>query len=179
MGRETPRPSAARDDYATQLRRAREPFLSLVEALGFSDAVATLLRSSRRFLEENPDEFGPILARGTRDEGALWYAAEAAEFARRDMGYDVRTIPGPDAAVIPARIFSIIAYRHPFFDGNKRTAFISASILGLSMGYRIRSVPYAELEEEVRELTAREAAEGEVSAWFLTNVFIVEEAGGS
>ncbi len=125
------------------LRRAREPFASHAELAGFSVAVATLVRSARHLIESSPEISGSIAALGIREEGTLWFVGEAAEAARSAMGYDPRTLPEPSAALIPARVFTVVAYGHPFFDGNKRTAFLAATLLGYYMGFETRFLPYA------------------------------------
>ena len=154
------------------LRLTREPFVSYVESVGFAEIITALILSARRIVESRPQEFGRVLASGVRDHGTLWYAGRAAEEARTAIGYDPRESPRDDDVTIPARAFLIVAYRHPYFDANKRTAFVSAMLIGHSMGFKIRPTPYSHLEEEVRALTQREAPEGEIAEWMLRKLFI-------
>jgi len=167
------RPSENIDETLNRvLRLTREPFVSLVESVGFSEVMTAMVSSARRIVESRPQEFGVVMAAGVRDHGTLWYVGQAVDEARKAIGYDPRDTPGDLAVGIPARAFVVIAYRHPYFDANKRTAFVSAMLIGHSMGFGIRSTPYSHLEEDVRALTAREAPDEEIAAWMLRNLFI-------
>ena len=70
------------------------------------------------------------------------------------------------------RIFAAIAYRHPYFDGNKRTAFVAALLIGGALGMKVRPFPVEDIEAQVIEMTAREADDAELAAWFGNKVFI-------
>src|SRR5258708_7143803 len=74
------------------MRRAREPFSSLVEDLGFAAAIRVYVRVARRLVEQNPEEGGEIAASGIRDPGALWLVGEDAERVREEIGLGA---PGP------------------------------------------------------------------------------------
>lgn len=154
------------------LRRAREPFASQVETGGFATAITTLVRAARHLVEDNPTEAGRLAAIGVRDEGALWYVGEATEETRRTLGHNHRSLPTESVAMLPARVFAMVAYRHPYFDGNKRTAFVAATLLGYYLGFEIRPIPFDAVAEEARELTSREAPEEDVREWLLSKVFI-------
>jgi prophage maintenance system killer protein len=157
------------------LRRSREPFVSIAEVAGFAVAVITNVRSARRMIERNPDLFGSIGASGVRDEGAIWFLGEAAERLRIELGHGHQDRADASIALIPAKVFTMIAYRHPYFDANKRTAFLAASLTAFYLGFEIRPIPFDVVEEEVREMTAREAPDAEVAGWFLSKVFIPSE----
>ncbi len=159
-----------------RIRNSGEPLASYVAAVGFPAAVTALVHSVRPQIERFPETYRTLGAAGVRDEGALWFVGESADDRRSEVGYDLEGTPQSTAACVCARVFCRIACRHPYFDGNKRTAFLPACIVGFAMGLEIRPVPYAHLEEEVRQLTAAEESEDAVARWFLTKVFI--PAGG-
>lgn len=110
------------------LRQASEPFVSLVDVAGFPVAILTIARSARRMIEANPALFGEIAATGVRDEGAVRFIGEAAEAVQVKVGHNHREGPGGPTSLVPARVFAMIAYRHPYFDANKRTAFLAATL---------------------------------------------------
>jgi len=157
------------------LRRAREPFASLVEVAGFASAISTTVRSARRIIENSPDVVGPVAVRGVREEGTLWFVGQAAEETRARLGVDARRPSGDARAFIAARVFEVVAYHHPYFDGNKRTAFLASTLVGYYLGLAAKAVSYEVIEDAVRDLTAREATHEEVAAWFLSNLFITRD----
>ena len=126
-------------------------------------------------IEASPDVAGPLAASGVREEGTLWFVGQAAEETRALLDVDARQPSGKERAFISARVFAVVAYRHPYFDGNKRTAFLAATLVGYYLGLAAKAVPYATIERAVQEMTAREASVDEVAAWFLSNVFIAQD----
>src|SRR3990172_3537059 len=124
------------------LRRAREPFASLVEVAGFASAISTTVRSARRIIENSPEVVGPVAVRGVREEGTLWFVGQAAEETRARLGVDARRPSGDARAFIAARVFEVVAYHHPYFDGNKRTAFLASTLVGYYLGLAAKAVSY-------------------------------------
>jgi prophage maintenance system killer protein len=157
------------------LRRAHEPFASTVAEVGFPTAVRICVRTARRIIEREPDAGGVIAIAGIRDEGTVWLVGEDAEQQRREVDAKRSLSRDERVALIAARIFAAIAYRHPFFDANKRTGFLAAVLVGRSLGLLVRPTPFEGLEEDVIAMTSREAPDDEVARWLLTEIFIRPE----
>jgi death on curing protein len=75
----------------------------------------------------------------------------------------------PDAAALAAAYAFGIARNHPFTDGNKRTAAVTALIFLMLNGCEWR-IGEPELVVMVLALAAGELAEDEVAAWFRDRV---------
>lgn len=178
MAGETRAPTSAEALLAELMRRAREPFSSLVEDIGFAAAVRVYLRVARHLVEANPDEAGEIPIGGIRDPGALWLVGEDADRAREEAASRSDLRPEEGQLLIAARVFGAIAYRHPFDDANKRTAFVAAMVVGQCLGLPLRPFSAGALDSEVTDLTAREANDEEVAGWLLRKVFIVSASDG-
>lgn len=154
------------------LRRAHEPFASIVEDVGFASAVRIYVRAARRVVDRSPTTAGAVAMQGIRDQGALWLVGEDAERLRSEAARSAQFTATTLAAMVAARVFGAIAYRHPFYDGNKRTALLAAAYVGVNLGLRLRDRPVEGLDSAVVALTAREAPDEEVASWLLDNVFI-------
>lgn len=79
--------------------------------------------------------------------------------------------------MIPTKVFTVIAYRHPYFDANKRTGFLAACVIARFLGFDLGPMAFQEVEEQIRTFTAVEAPDGEVAEWFLRKVFISPKMG--
>jgi len=90
-----------------------------------------------------------------RDEGALFFIAEGANGI---------TDPLERAAFLLHRI----AVRHPFYEGNKRTALLAAEDALTQFGYCIKESP--ELNQKVRDIASEVLEEGEIVPWLKTVV---------
>jgi len=151
----------------------RVPNLALLDAVGLPGAVERIVHSARYQIEAGAGEFGKIAASGVMNERTIWFAGEAAENERTARSLDIRAPPTTNTALITARVFSTIAQGHPYFDGNKRTAFLACVGVGLVLGFDLRKIPYKQLENDVLDLTARDAPVEEIAQWLLRNVLIV------
>jgi hypothetical protein len=160
------------------MRRALEPFGSMVADVGFAGAVRIYVRVARRLEEVSPGEAGEFALGGVRDAGALWLIGEDAERARGEIAESGGVPHDVLIARVAARVFGAIAYRHPFFDANKRTAFVAAMLVGWNMGLRLRSFDVEVLDDAIIDLTAREAPDDEVARWLLSKVFIAGDPEG-
>lgn len=121
--------------------------------------------------------FGVLLADGIRDPGTLSHAARAAKKEYETLGLDYHVPPTLASARVSARIFMAIAYEQPFFDGNKRTGLLSATLVAAMLGFDLRDSEYPAIEEEVRQLSAENAAVEAVAGWFLEKVLIPPTEG--
>jgi len=90
-----------------------------------------------------------------RDEGALFFIAEGANRL---------TGPLERAAFLIHRI----ATRHPFYEGNKRTALLAAEDVLTQFGYCIKDS--SELNQQVRDIAAGCLEEDEIISWLETVV---------
>jgi prophage maintenance system killer protein len=156
-----------------EIAARRVPNLALLDAVGVPAAVERIVHSARFQIEASASQFGKIAASGVMNEGTIWFAGQAAENERAKRSIDLRGPPTSTTALIPARVFSTIAQGHPYFDGNKRTAFLACVGVGLLVGFDLRKVPYRQLEEDVLHLTARDASIEEIARWLLRNVLII------
>jgi prophage maintenance system killer protein len=157
------------------MRRAREPFASAIVEAGFAGAIRIYVRSARHLVEVFPREAGEISMSGVRDPGALWLVGEDAERVRSEAESESSD---RIAVRVIARVFGAIAYRHPFYDANKRTAFVATLLLGRFLGLNLRDFSPEAINEDVIDLTAREATDDEVAAWLLSKVFIAGNPEG-
>lgn len=160
------------------MRQAGEPFASTVVAVGFAETVRIYVSVARRIVESHPDVAGETLVRGTRDEGALWLVGEEAERELGESAARPKVAPSAVSVAVAVRIFSAIAFRHPFFDGNKRTGFLAALLVGQFMGLVVRDFPLEGAGKQLTGLTAREATDAELKSWFLRKVFIAPGTEG-
>ena len=96
-------------------------------------------------------------AAGVRDVGLLQSALARPE--------NLATYGGPDAAALAAAYAFGIARNHPFTDGNKRTAAVTALLFLIHNGIGFR-ISEAELVVMTLALAAGELTEDEVAAWF-------------
>lgn len=117
--------------------------------------------------------FGTLLANGIRSAADLEYAALSAARKFEESGASSRGPPTTAMAQIPALVFTTIAYNQPFFDGNKRTGFLSALAVAAILGFEFRAMTYWGLEEEIRTFSAKNAAPEEVARWLLQKVIKV------
>lgn len=109
----------------------------------------------RALHDEQLAEHGGIA--GLRDHGLLLSALARAE---NQAAYGE-----PDAAALAAAYAFGLARNHPFADGNKRTAAVTA-LLFLAINGVEWTITEAELVVMVLALAAGELAENEVAAWF-------------
>ena len=94
---------------------------------------------------------------GLRDEHALEAALARAKHRRAHL-------PSADLPMLAAAYAYGLARGHPFLDGNKRIAFVTACVfLGLN-GYAIE-VPEVEVVEIMLALAAGRLEEAELAAW--------------
>jgi death on curing protein len=96
-------------------------------------------------------------AAGLRDLGLLQSAL------RRPQNLAAHS--DPDAAWLAAAYAFGIARNHPFIDGNKRTAAVTA-LLFLALNNRHFTISGPELVVMVLALAAGELAEAEIAGWF-------------
>ena len=96
-------------------------------------------------------------AAGVRDIGLLQSALARPE--------NLATYGDPDAAALAAAYAFGIARNHPFTDGNKRTAAVTALLFLIHNGIGFR-IGEAELVVMTLALAAGELTEDEVAAWF-------------
>ena len=104
--------------------------------------------------EEQLTEHGG--AAGVRDIGLLQSALARPE--------NLAAYGDPDAAALAAAYAFGIARNHPFTDGNKRTAAVSALLLLVHNGIGFQ-IGEAELVVMTLALAAGELTEDEVAAW--------------
>lgn len=100
--------------------------------------------------------------RGIRDGNAL-EAALARPQQRRH--YEPKT----DLAALAAAYAIGIATVHPFADGNKRTAYVTAEVFLALNGYTV-SWSDAEVVETMLAVAASEITEDELASWFRTGL---------
>jgi len=72
-----------------------------------------------------------------------------------------------------AIILQKIAIRHPFWQGNKRTAFVSANIILILAGYEM-NIDGEILNHDIREIITEEWSVLEVKRWILRNIVKIE-----
>jgi death-on-curing protein len=94
---------------------------------------------------------------GTRDVGLL---ESALNRPQNNAAYG-----DPDAAQLAAAYAFGIARNHPFVDGNKRTAWVSARLFLALNGQEI-AFDKAEATIMVQQLAAGELDEEQVASWF-------------
>lgn len=76
---------------------------------------------------------------------------------------------GPDAADLAAAHAFGLARNHPFVDGNKRTAWVTARLFLAINGVELL-FEKAEATQIVLRLAAGELEEGELAAWFREHI---------
>lgn len=108
---------------------------------------------------------------GARDKHAL-QAAMARPQQRRH--YE----PAADLAALAAAYAFGIATAHPFTDGNKRTAYVTAEVCLALNGYTV-TWSDAEIVETMLAVAANEMAEDELASWFRSGLAALppDEAG--
>lgn len=77
--------------------------------------------------------------------------------------------PDTDLAALAAAYAFGIATGHPFADGNKRTAYVTAEVFLALNGYTV-SWSDAEVVETMLAVAAREMTEDELVSWFRTGL---------
>jgi death on curing protein len=75
----------------------------------------------------------------------------------------------PDAADLAAAYAYGIVRNHPFIDGNKRIALISAETFLLDNGYEFEADDLA-IYEAIIKLAVGETSDSEFAAWFRANI---------
>jgi death-on-curing protein len=70
----------------------------------------------------------------------------------------------PDAVVLAAAYGYGLASNHPFFDGNKRVAFVAMAVFLRLNGYRL-TASQVEVVEEIQALAAHQRTEEELAGW--------------
>ena len=108
--------------------------------------------------EEQIAEHGGI--EGVRDEGLL---ESALARPRNTWGYGVN-----DPCALAASLAHGIARNHPFLDGNKRTAFVSAETFLILNGFDLTATD-AESVVAMLDLAAGEMTEDEFATWLRDN----------
>ncbi len=98
---------------------------------------------------------------GVRDEGLLDFALDRPQ---NKFAYEE-----PDLFTLAAAYAYGIATNHPFVDGNKRTAYVTALTFLRLNGYRVEASQTEKYDTFIK-LAAGELIEGELSEWFRANV---------
>lgn len=106
-------------------------------------------------------------AAGVRDIGSLQSALARPQHL---AAYET-----PDLARLAAAYASGIIQDHPFVDGNKRTAFVVASVFLLDHGYDI-SADDAEIVTTVMALASGHITEADFAAWLRKTMIEDEDA---
>lgn len=96
-----------------------------------------------------------LMAKGIRDTGTLFWIADRLH---RD------TVRIQDSVTIVSRIIKNIITTHPFWDGNKRTAFAVADTLLRTIGYKIRAKP-SEVEKLTMDIDRLRMSDREIYKW--------------
>ena len=105
--------------------------------------------------EEQIREYGG--STGVRDAGLLESAIARAQ--------NLAAYGEPDLAELAAAYAFGIARNHPFVDGNKRTAFVTAGMFLLRNGASL-NVAEAEVVVVFNDLAAGKLTEAELAAWY-------------
>jgi death on curing protein len=100
-------------------------------------------------------------ADGLRDEGLLLSALARPE--------NLAVYGEPDVAALAAAYAFGIARNHPFIDGNKRTALVTAAVFLLKNGYELVA-PEADAVVTFLALAAGELSEEELGDWMRGNL---------
>lgn len=132
----------------------------------FDAKAARLIAMARAVIEADPKAYGEVQAGGIRSQGDLDFAAEAAGRRFEEVGA-VAGRPTDAAAAVPATVFTSIAYNHPFFDGNKRTAFLAAMATAAALGFQFRKESLEGLPQSIIAFAAKNTPTDEVAGWFL------------
>ena len=116
--------------------------------------VEDLMEMHRYAIDEGPEDEAS-LRDSVRDEAALYFIAEGANNIE-------------DHFERAAFLMHRIATRHPFYEGNKRTAFLAAdSVLRTYAGMPIKG-PVAEMNDFIRKTAAEVIAEEKIMPQFIT-----------
>lgn len=97
---------------------------------------------------------------GVRDEGQL---DSALDRPQNKFAYEE-----PDLFTLAAAYAYGIATNHPFVDGNKRTAYVTALTFLRLNGYRVEASQTEKYDTFIK-LAAGELGEDELAAWFRAN----------
>lgn len=97
---------------------------------------------------------------GVRDEGLL---DSALDRPRNKFAYE-----NPDLFTLAAAYAYGIATNHPFVDGNKRTAYVTALTFLRLNGFRVDASQTDKYDTFIR-LAAGEIGENELARWFREN----------
>jgi death on curing protein len=98
---------------------------------------------------------------GLRDEGLLLSALARPE--------NLVVYGEPDVAALAASYAFGIARNHPFIDGNKRTALVTAGVFLLENGYELVA-PEADAVVTILALAAGELSEEALAGWIRANI---------
>ncbi|MCL1983870.1 MAG: Fic family protein [Methanomassiliicoccaceae archaeon] len=116
--------------------------------------VEDLMEMHRYAIDEGPEDEAS-LRDSVRDEAALFFIVEGANNIR-------------DHFERAAFLMHRIATRHPFYEGNKRTAFLAAdSMLRTYTGMRMKG-PTTETNEFIRRMAAEITEEEKILPWLRT-----------
>lgn len=144
----------------------------------FEVKAARLIAMARAVIEADPQAYGELQAGGIRSQGDLDFAAQAAGRRFDEVGVVVGR-PTEAAAAVPAAVFTSLAYGHPFFDGNKRTAFLAAMATAAALGFQFRNEPPEGLEKSIITFAAENTAAEEVARWMVGNAMQAPKRGGT
>jgi death on curing protein len=98
---------------------------------------------------------------GLRDEGLLLSALARPE--------NLAAYGDPDVAALAASYAYGIARNHPFVDGNKRTALVTAGVFLLENGYELVA-PEADAVVTILALAAGDLTEDALADWIRANI---------
>jgi len=152
---------------------------------GLEQGVVLLIKAGRQLLESAPVEFGELLMDGVLYDATIQAAGRRAEFERKRLGWNYHNPPTEPVAMIPATIFTTIAYEHPYHDGNKRTAFLTSMLTARALGFMWWEPldPWEDLLEDVRAFVEGNESEDprrkagsapeNMAKWMLGKIFTV------
>ena len=101
-----------------------------------------------------------LMAKGIRDTGTLFWITDRLH---RD------TVRIQDSVTIVSRMIKNIITTHPFWDGNKRTAFAAADTLLRTIGYKIHAKP-SEVEKFTMDIDRLRMGDREIYKWLKKHI---------
>lgn len=101
-----------------------------------------------------------LVAEGIRDTGTLFWITDK-------LHRDIVRIQDPIGIV--SRVMKNIITTHPFWDGNKRTAFEVADTLLRINGYKIQATP-SEVEKFTMDVDRLRMSSGEIYKWLKKHI---------
>lgn len=126
-----------------------------------SFTVSQICEINSRILENSPDVLERNLGGVMRDEATIeWLLIEIDEL---DDSFDKA-----------ATVLQKIATRHPFTQGNKRTAVVLANMILIMAGFEIDVSPN-KLNTDIREMINANWSVGSVRCWLTENSVKIEE----